>query len=194
MEERDLAERIKSLFEDTVPILMSIYRGFVKQKLDLLKESREQFREVLRTRLPGVEKLIADKDKNEAVKKFLIALPHLQRVAISIDSLIDKMEAKIETGTPLSEKALDEIKQLMLATGEEFTDIKDYIATKNPTLKEKIRQDGEKVRQLAEDFDIIHQNRIITGTCMPKGSLLYLDMTDSLKRMARELIAFADKI
>lgn len=194
MEERDLAERIRSLFEDTVPILNGIYKGFARQKLDLLKESREKFREVLRKRLPGVEKLIGEKDKNDAVKRFLMALPHLQRVALSIDNLIDKMEAKIETGTPLSEKAIDEIKQLMVATGAEFTDIKDYIVTKNPTLKDKIRTDSENVRKLADDFDMIHQNRIITGQCMPKGSLLYLDMTDSLKRMAKELIAFADKI
>ena len=65
--------------------------------------------------------------------------------------------------------------------------------TKNPALNEKIRADMEKVRKMADDFDIIHQNRLITGVCMPKASFLYIDMTDSLKRMAKELGAFADK-
>ena len=46
---------------------------------------------------------------------------------------------------------------------------------------------------MIDDFEIIHQNRLITGVCMPKASYLYIDMTDSLKRMAKELAAFADK-
>jgi Na+/phosphate symporter len=46
---------------------------------------------------------------------------------------------------------------------------------------------------MIDDFETVHQNRLITGVCMPKASYLYIDMTDSLKRMARELAAFADK-
>jgi hypothetical protein len=46
---------------------------------------------------------------------------------------------------------------------------------------------------LVDEFEIIHQNRLITGVCMPQASYLYIDMTDSLKRIAKELSAFADK-
>jgi Na+/phosphate symporter len=81
----------------------------------------------------------------------------------------------------------------MEAVGTEFNDVKDYYLTKNPILREKIGVDLEKVRQLADDFDIIHQDRLISGVCVPQASYLYVDMTDSLKRMAKELIAFADK-
>jgi hypothetical protein len=63
MEEREITDRINKLFEETVPILNNIYRGFVGEKINLLKESRLKFRESLKKRLPGVEKLIEDKDK-----------------------------------------------------------------------------------------------------------------------------------
>jgi Na+/phosphate symporter len=82
----------------------------------------------------------------------------------------------------------------MVAVGAEFTDVKDYCMTKNPLLKTQIQADMEKVRKMIDDFDTIHQNRLITGVCMPKASYLYIDMTDSLKRMATELAAFADKV
>ena len=65
--------------------------------------------------------------------------------------------------------------------------------TKNPLLKAQIQTDMEKVMKMIDDFDTVHQNRLITGVCMPRASYLYIDMTDSLKRMARELAAFADK-
>lgn len=194
MEEREITERICKLFDETQPILTTIYKGFASQKINLLKESRSKFRDVWKNRLPAVEQLIEDKDKNEAEKKFVSLLPHLQRVALAVDSLIDKMEIKVETHTLFSQKALDEIKQLMVAVGAEFNDVKDYCMTKNPVLKEQIRVDMEKVRKMIEDFEVVHQNRLITGVCMPKASYLYIDMTDSLKRMAKELGAFAEKV
>ena len=193
MEEREITDRVTKLFEETVPILHDIYRGFVGQKLNLLKESKLTFRESLKKRLPGIQKLVEDKDKNEAEKRFVIALPHLQRVALALDNLVDKMETKVEANILFTQKALDEIKQLMVAVEAEFTDVKDYCMTKNPSLKAQIQADMEKVGKMIDDFDTVHQNRIITGVCMPKASYLYIDMTDSLKRMARELAAFADK-
>jgi Na+/phosphate symporter len=66
--------------------------------------------------------------------------------------------------------------------------------TKNPILKEQIRVDVEKIRKMIDEFEMIHQNRLITGVCMPQASYLYIDMTDSLKRMAKELAVFADKV
>jgi Na+/phosphate symporter len=193
MEEREITDRINKLFEETVPILHNIYKGFAFQKIDLLKESQLKFRESLKKRLPGIEKLVEDKDKDEVEKRFVIALPHLQRVALALDNLVDKMEAKVKNNVLFNQKALDEIKQIMVAVGAEFTDVKDYCMTKNPHLKKQIRTDIEKVAKMIDDFDVIHQNRLISGVCAPQASYLYIDMTDSLKRMARELLAFSDK-
>jgi Na+/phosphate symporter len=193
MEERELTNRFCSLFEETLPILNTIYKGFVSQKLPLLKESRVKFRDILKNRLPFIEKLIEDKEKDEVETKYVNLVPHLQRVALALDNLIDKMEVRVETRTLFSQKALDEIKQLMVAVGAEFTDVRDYCMTKNPILKEQIRVDMEKVRKMIDDYEVVHQNRLITGVCMPQASYLYIDMTDSLKRMAKELAVFAEK-
>ncbi|MHB8110752.1 MAG: hypothetical protein ACYDHW_12065, partial [Syntrophorhabdaceae bacterium] len=186
--------RIAKVFEETVPILKNIYKGFVTQKIGLVKDSRVQFRESLKKRLPEVEKLVEMKEKSEAETKFLTLLPHLQRVALAIDSLCDKMEAKVEANILFTQKALDELKELMETVGAEFIEVKDYVSTKDPALKDQIRAHREAVWQRIADFDLIHQNRLITGVCMPQASYLYIDMTDSLKRMATELYAFAEKM
>jgi phosphate:Na+ symporter len=193
MDERELTNKFCSIFEETLPILNAIYKGFVSHKINVLRESRLKFREVLKKQLPFSQKLIEDKDKDEIEKKYVNLVPHLQRVALAIDNLVDKMEIKVETRLLFSQKALDEIKQLMVAVGVEFTDVKDYCMTKNPILKEQIKVDMENIRKLIDDFEIIHQNRLITGVCMPQASYLYIDMTDSLKRIAKELAVFADK-
>lgn len=194
MDEREITEGISKLFDETLPILNNIYRGFVGQKINLLKDSKMKFRESLKERLPAMEKLVENKDKDEAIKKFLTALPHLQRIALALDNLVEGMEIKVETNILFTDKALDEIKQLMVAVGAEFTNVKDYCKTRNPLLREQIRADMEKIRNMIDEFDHVHQNRLITGVCMPKASYLYIDMTDSLKRMAKELAAFAEVI
>jgi len=194
MEEREINLRINKLFEETVPILHNIYRGFVREKIDLLKESKVKFRKSLKERLPGIERLVQDKDKNEATKRFVAALPHLQRVALALDNLVDKMEIKIEADVPFAQKAFDDIRQLMVAVGTEFTGVKEYCMTKNRMVKEQIQADVENIRKMVEDFESIHQNRLIAGTSMPKASYLYIDMIDSLKRMAEELAVFTDKV
>ena len=192
MDEREIMDRICKLFEETVPILHNIYKGFMGQKINLLKESRTKFRESLVATLPGVEEIIEDPDKNEAEQMFLKALPHLQRIALALDNLLDKMEAKVEGNILFTDKALDEIKQLMIAVAAEFVDVKDYVSTRNPVLKKQIEDNLHKVTNLINEYDSVHQNRLISGVCMPQASYLYIDMTDSLKRMSRELSAFAE--
>jgi Na+/phosphate symporter len=52
----------------------------------------------------------------------------------------------------------------------------------------------EKMFKMIEELALVHQNRLITGICMPQASYLYLDITDSLKRITRGLVDFADKV
>ncbi|HOC45803.1 MAG TPA: hypothetical protein PKM26_04285 [Syntrophorhabdaceae bacterium] len=161
------------------------------QKLNLLKDSRAQFRQLLIAVRPNFEKVIEDKDKDEAEQLFLAALPHLQRIALALNNLIDRMETKVEGNVLFTDKALDEIKQLMIVVAAEFIDVKDYCATRNPVLKKQIEINLDKVTNLINEFETVHQNRLIAGVCVPQASYLYIDMTDSLKRMSRELSAFA---
>jgi phosphate:Na+ symporter len=194
MDDRELRERFCSLIDETLPILSQIYKGFLGQKTALLKASRTQFRDILKRQLTFVGKLIEDTEKDEVEKKYANLVPHLQRVALALDNLIDKMEIKVDSRVLFSQKALDEIRQLMIAVEAQFRDVKDFCMTKNPNLHGQVRTDMEKIRRMIDEYEIIHQNRLITGVCVPQASYLYIDMTDSLKRIAKELAVFADKL
>lgn len=192
MEAQEITNTYCRIFDEVVPILTTIYKGFVSQKIELLKDSRTKLRDIWKKHLPAVEEIIGDREKTEAEKRFVAALPHLQRVALAIDNLIDRMETKIQADVLFSPKAIEEIKNLMLAVGLEFTDVKNYCMSGNPEAKEKIKADFEKVWKLISEYEITHQNRLIIGVCMPKASYLYIDITDSLKRIGKELVDFAE--
>jgi len=194
MEERELLQRFHEVLETTLPVIENAYKGFVTQKPALLKESKEKFKSILASRLSYVEKIIENKEKDEFEKKFVALLPPFQTVGIAIQNVISNMEIKVEAHVLFSQKGLDEIKELLTMSHELVRDVRDYTLTKNPNLLIKIKEVKEKIIKTINEFSNIHQNRLITGVCMPKASYLYLDITDSIKRIARGLADFAEKV
>jgi len=194
MEERELLQRFHEVLETTLPVIENAYKGFVTQKPALLKESKEKFKSILASRLSYVEKIIENKEKDEFEKKFVVLLPPFQTVGIAIQNVISNMEIKVEAHVLFSQKGLDEIKELLTMSHELVRDVRDYTLTKNPNLLIKIKEVKEKIIKTINEFSNIHQNRLIAGVCMPKASYLYLDITDSIKRIARGLADFAEKV
>jgi Na+/phosphate symporter len=76
----------------------------------------------------------------------------------------------------------------------QFRDTMDYVLTKNPRLKENIKGAKEMIAKSTTEYELIHQQRLITGVCMPKASYLYIDISESIKRIARGLAEFSEKV
>ncbi len=194
MEEKRLVERFNDLFVQTTPLLEEIKKGFFTQKLDLLKQSKAKFRDLLKSRVSYFQKIIETKDKNEAQKQYLLLLPLFQTMALAIENLMNKMETKVELHILFSEKALSEIEKIYSIMEEQFRDTKDYVVTRNPGLRTNIKVNWEKTFKLTDEYALIHQTRLITGVCMPTASYLYLDIIDSIKRIVRGLSDFSEKV
>jgi Na+/phosphate symporter len=194
MEEKRLVEKFNDEFVKVIPILDNVKKGFLTQNLGLVKENKEQFRALLKSRAASIQKIIEEKDKTELQKQYLILIPAFQTIGLALENLFSKMETRVELKILFSEKALAEIRELYTILEEQFRDTKDYIATKNPVLKTQIKAGWEKIFKNIDDYAIIHQGRLITGVCMPQASYLYLDIVDSIKRISRGLIDFAEKV
>ena len=194
MEEKELNQRFHNMFEKIIPILEDIKKGFFTQNNTILKESEKRFREILKSALPFAEKLIEEKEKDEVEKRYVNLILSLQMTALALENLIEKMHIKVESHVLFSEKALNEIKELFAVMESLFIDTKDYILTQNPHLKNNIKSGKEKIIRMANEYALVHEQRLITGVCMPKASYLYIDITDSLKRITRRLVDFAERV
>jgi Na+/phosphate symporter len=194
MEEKELNQRFHNMFEKMTPILEDMKKGFFTQNNTILKESEKRFREILKSALPFAEKLIEEKEKDEVEKRYVNLVLPVQMTALALENLIEKMHIKVESHILFSEKALNEIKELFAVMESLLIDTKDYILTQNPHLKNNIKSGKEKIIRMANEYALVHEQRLITGVCMPKASYLYIDITDSLKRIARGLFDFAEKV
>lgn len=194
MDEKELMWRFRDVFETSEPILDDLEKGFFSQRVAIIQECEKKFGELLISRVPYVERIIGEKQKTEADMKYVRLLPALQTIALAIENLMYKMESKITSNILFSEKALSEVRALFHLMKEQFRDTKDYVITGNPALKEAIRVHMDKMFKMIEELAIVHQNRLITGICMPQASYIYLDITDSLKRISRGLVDFVSKV
>ncbi|MDR2017805.1 MAG: hypothetical protein LBQ00_02850 [Syntrophobacterales bacterium] len=100
----------------------------------------------------------------------------------------------MRTETIFGNKALKELNELFAFIEVQWTDIKDYILNGNLHMKTVVRQDQEDILRMAGEYTVIRQDRLIVGVFMSKASYLYIDMTDSLKRLAKGLVSFSGKV
>ena len=194
MEEKRLVNRFNDAFAVTVPILDNIKKGFLTHKLDVVREGKTQFKNMVKSKAVSIQKIIEEPNKSEADKEYLLLIPLFQTIGLALENLMNKMETKVEHKILFSEKALTEIKEIYVMLEEQFRDTRDYIATKNPVLRANVKAGYEKVFSTADGYALIHQDRLIKGICMPQASYLYLDIIDSIKRISRGLLDFADKV
>jgi Na+/phosphate symporter len=194
MEEKRLNRRFADLLDETVHIMEDVRKGFFGGKAAAMKEKHAKFREILKDRAAAAEKILQEKEKGPEEMKFANMIIPFQTVALAIENLMEKMEIKVEAKVLFSEKALKEINGLFGVVESQLRDTKDYVITGNPTLKDTVRKYMEDVKKMADEYALIHETRLITGVCMPKASYLYIDITDSIKRIARGLVDFTEKV
>jgi hypothetical protein len=193
MDEKELKDRFYEAFDLTLTILGRATKAFLLEKENIVRENVENFRDVMRTRVAHAEKIIGKTDKDEMEKRYVNLVPSFQAVALGIESLLFRMLAKVRMRVLFSERAFNELRNLFNIMEGQLRDTKDYVASGNPHLRQAIRHGMEEMMALADDYAVIHQDRLIAGVCVPEASYLYVDMTDSFKRVSRALVDFMER-
>ncbi|MCS7280079.1 MAG: hypothetical protein NZ583_00410 [Desulfobacterota bacterium] len=194
MEEKEVIRVFYDMFEKALPILRNIKEGFRKESSTVLKEQARAFGDTIKSSLPFFEEIVKKKEKNEVEKKAIDLLITAQLIASGIENLTKKMISKVEGDVIFSERAKGEIEELVGEVEEALRDLKDFLITRNPDLKRILSEKTQKIIEMAHEFDTTHQRRLITGICMPKASYLFLEMTDSIRKVSREMRNFVEKM
>jgi Na+/phosphate symporter len=194
MEEKELTQKLYEMFEAVLPALENIANGFLTQNQTMLEKGESQFLEILSSNLPFSEKIMKEGHKSEADKRFLGLLIPLQEIALSVRNLAAKEKAILLRDVIFSVKAVMEITSLLKVMKKQFIDTRDFILTKNQILKENIKSGMERIIEMADEYALMHEGRLITGVCGPKASYLYLSLIGSIKGVSKELVSFSERI
>lgn len=144
------------------------------------------------------QELILTKDlvKSDVRGKFLkglIRFPYrLERVGDMLESILKCCRAKAGYGTPFSDKAHEEVDQLLNALLEMMTNLRDAFRAPNRLLLETVIAHGKRVNQLVEDFKLAHWERMEAGFSAAETSSMYRDILDSAKSANEYLVKIAE--
>jgi Na+/phosphate symporter len=194
MEEKEFNQRLHEIFKEMLSVLKSIRQGFWVENPTFLREAETKLSWILRSNLPFTEEIVKKETKDEFEKKYVTVLPNLQLIAIILRKLINEKKKKIESSLLFTDKAINEIKELYTLLQTQFDDTTDYILTRNSHLKMHIRTATESICQKANEYNTMHETRLIAGVCMPKASYSYITITACIKGVSMELSNFAEKL
>ncbi len=161
-------------------MLDMIYDGFRKNSLESIGKV-EEIEEKLRKDSNDLIKSLLEEKSEEGIKDFIPIPGHFDKIGDGLDRLFNSVRKKIREDVLFSDKSVTEAYKLFDEIQKLLTCLSDCITTSNRVLAEHIDSNGKKLCDLADEYAIFHEERLIAGVCMPKSAPIYLDILDSFK-------------
>ena len=121
---------------------------------------------------------------DEAVKPYVTVPEHLSEVWKNLDKLCDLIDKKIREKVLFSDKAVNETIYLFQRLVEILRPTADIILARNTFLSKYIQESQANIAKMAVEYATLHENRLITGECLPVASSIYVSMLESIKSIA----------
>ncbi len=145
-----------------------------KEKVDVLKKEEEQ-----------LTKTIAEiAANNPDLKPYVSVSIHLLRIWENLDRLSELIDKKIRENILIPDKAVYETLFLLQRLIEILRPTSDIILAKNTFLSMYVQESQANVEKMAVEYATLHENRLITGECLPVVSSLYVSMLEAIKSIA----------
>jgi Na+/phosphate symporter len=128
------------------------------------------------------------------VKPYLSIASTLDRMAYSIEGILDRVRGKSENHILFSDQAVEELNDLFQEAMRLLENLPNLITTQDKLLAQRIGEEGRSMLKIADGYSEVHEERLIDGICVPKHSPIYLGIIESLKGVVVHTLAVSGKI
>ncbi len=157
--------------------------------VELLQLGWEAFRSQDRGPLSAAERLMRELYRGHALEQG--ALPGTVK---SLLELLATIRAMVDEHVPFTDRAMREINSLFDKGIELLECLRDALVTENRVLVRHIIGSGIQFAQLAKDYAMAHQQRLLEGVCEPRASSVYLEMLEQLKGLEGHIRQVAQQL
>lgn len=176
-------ERISGMCIKAGSILNLCMDGFMKQRVDLIDESRK-VSQTIRDEGNELRKLLSSKStgrdvNKELIKSLLSIVGSIEMAVTGLDSLLQHVRFKVNEGILFSDKAVNEICHLLKETLDILKTAGDTLVTKNEVLMKYVVNKYNNLDEIVESYSEEHEERLIKGLCQAQASPVYLNIMDS---------------
>lgn len=148
--------------------------AFMKSKTSKLDEAMEISKEIHRKEDDLTEALAKMAPESGEAKAILTVPSHLEKIATSVERIIEHTRNRIKHGMLFSDKAIQETGTLFKNAAGLLKNAGDTAVTGSKAGAEAVMTEGDKIVRMANDFSTAHENRLASGEASPQSSTMYL--------------------
>jgi Na+/phosphate symporter len=171
---KDLKKELYLMMHKAQEMLELAEDAFAKNKATALDQAAELAREIHRKEDVLTEALSKMAAKNGDARSLVGVPGHVEKIATSIERIVDGVRVKIKEGLLFSDKATQETGRLLAKGKEVLKKAGEAIVTASPESLETVRIESDEMIRMSNDFATSHEDRLVAGECSPKTSSNYL--------------------
>jgi Na+/phosphate symporter len=166
------------MINHTKEMLEMIYDGFRKHNLSSIGNV-EEVEEKLHKDSESLLKSIHGEGSNVGVKHFIPVPEYFDSIGKGLNTLFKATKKKIKEDILFSDKSVKETYKLFDETLVLLNSVSHCISTSDGDLAKHMDGNGKRLCELADEYAIFHEERLIAGVCSPKSAPVYLDILES---------------
>lgn len=191
MNKEEIREQIIAMADKTCQMLEFVEKGFMEHKAESLAHAMERERELNELEKSLTQKVLdlAKSAKSEREKKDLIALEQavetLERMGDEAANLVERIEIKNAEHLLFSDMGVAQFNETYSAMKKSVDMMRTFLKGKSGELKERVVDNGLRVKELVQRYRKEHTERLVKGICTPIAANMYFDMLDFTGNLAR---------
>jgi len=196
--DKEIRKKMILVCQSLMRMLELASEGFRRPSEESFKEAEEfedkiyQFSSELTSFI--ISKSPSSEKEKDWVKPYLSIASTLDRMAYSIEGILDRVRGKSENHILFSDQAVKELNDLFQEAMRLLENLPNLITTQDRLLARRIGEEGRSMLKIADGYSEVHEERLIDGICVPKHSPIYLGIIESLKGVVVHTLAVSGKI
>ncbi|MEW6600330.1 MAG: hypothetical protein AB1499_05120 [Nitrospirota bacterium] len=183
----DIKPKLTELYdmtEKTGEFISALQTAFIYNTVIPLDEYRTKTETLLKETGPLSEVIKEAVTDSEGMRPYIVVPEHIANIWRNLERLLHLIEKKIDERVLFSDRALNETIYLLQRLVEMLRPTADIILARNTFLSKYIQESQTDVEGLANEYATLHENRLITGECLPVASSIYVGMLGAIKSIA----------
>lgn len=171
---KDVKKDLYMMMHNAEEMLDLSEEAFVKNKAASLTKAQDLARDIHAKEDALTATLAKLAPKDGEARKILAAPAHLEKIATSIERIIENFSLKIREGLLFSDKAMQETNTLVTAAKGMLKKAGEAVVTGSAAAATAANTASDEIIKKASAFATAHEDRLVTGECSPKSSSTYL--------------------
>ncbi len=181
---KDIKKDIYLMIHKADQMLELTEDAFMKSRLSALDEATEIAREIKVKEDLLTEKLAKAATADSGARAILSVPVHIEKIAVSIERIMDNIRMKIQEGILFSDKAVQESGRMIAKGKEVLKKAGEALVTGSSAAADTVRNESDAMIKMSTEYATAHEERLVTGECSPKASSTYLCMLYAFEDLA----------